>query len=246
MSKLTKEEIKSVNGADSIIPTGEGAIALIKSLASLLEANPEVKKAMAAALFRDKAISPTNESKAAVRLAKGVYYREAFAKQLIPFLDRIIATNTDITFPYNKYPSYKPSTLRARIDQSFRYVIEHLDPDLKYLDLKAHVTISVEELGVSIRHDKNVIRLHGDLVAEDIVPREVTHTWKQPLYDWLEIEWNPLLSKEECKFDKPNLALSQLDITELEELIQPLHPSIQGQITANRIFLVKLNPQVAT
>lgn len=240
-----EEQLKSLDRKSSIIPEGQGAIALIKSLASLLESNPEVKQAMAAALFKGKVTAPTRDTKAAIRAAKGVYYNEGFAKQLIPFLDKLMESENDITFPYAKFPNYEKTTLRSRIDQSFRYVVEHLDPDLKYLNLRAHTIIKMESNGVTLRHDKNEIKRHVDLAiaGEEVIAPDITHAWKRPLYDWLEQDWNPLLTKEECKFDQANLSLSQLEVTELEELIKPLHPMIQGQITNNRIFLVKINPQ---
>lgn len=60
------------------------------------------------------------------------YYKEEYAKELIPILDAIDRDKTSKKLLARDYPRYRLNTIYTRISQSLSYIIDNLDPDGKY------------------------------------------------------------------------------------------------------------------
>src|SRR5438477_4611495 len=67
---------------------------------------------------------------------KGGYYNEKEARGFIPHLDSILEDKEDRELRYEDYPQWSPHTLWAKVNQSFKYIIDNLDPVGKYRQLR--------------------------------------------------------------------------------------------------------------
>src|SRR5947207_15738477 len=73
---------------------------------------------------------------------KGGYYNEKEARGFLPHLDSILQDKEDRELRYEDYPQWSPHTLWAKVNQSFKYIIDNLDPTSKYRQLRNCLKIS--------------------------------------------------------------------------------------------------------
>lgn len=98
------------------------------------------------------------------------YYREMYAIQMREVLDNIYATKRPQLWKYSDWPDYKPTTLYQRASYGLLFLVDHMDPDGKYLALKTvlriHPVPKKDSIGLAI-----YIRRDIDVNTLDVNPR---------------------------------------------------------------------------
>lgn len=113
------------------------------------------------------------------------YYREKFAKELLPVLDAVLVDNKARIFRYSNYPSMQPSTLRARIEQAWYYVMDYLDPEGRYRVLRKNANLVRSQNGLILMmiDDNKTEPMIADIISEfEMSPR----SWKLAFEDFIE------------------------------------------------------------
>lgn len=172
----------------------------------------------------------------------GPYYKEVYAKQIIPALDFMIAKNQDFKFPFVNFPQKRPGTVRARIYQSIAYVCRHLDPEGKYTLLYASMNICLEpKVGIFLRLNKNLVDQLpllgepvglGERVGSDVV------FWEKEMQEFIETA-DP--GETGVQFVKTGLGLDTNEIQRLRATMDELSTAgIRHFVTHDTIKIIKL------
>lgn len=222
----------------------------VQNFIKLIQQNPGVRLAVEKALALTKV---EGKSKTSIAVSNGVYYKRPYGEEMKKFVDDMIARGVPKIF-YLRNAKYTINSLMCRIDQSLRYLINELDPQMKYVLFRKEVTIvrikdpqnPNQYIGAAIKWNHQLLEEHGGLDVGDLGQDDVTilnaktpiNKWKLLLTDWLEVPWSEALDKKDCKLDIAGLALTELEITEIELLIKDL-TEVTGKIEKHRIFLIK-------
>ena len=87
--------------------------------------DPKVRQAILNSVVYSKPSGWSSRSRA-------TYYCEACAKQVLPYIDQMILDKKSLVWEYKMFPEMAPNTLYLRINHSIRYILDCLDPELKY------------------------------------------------------------------------------------------------------------------
>ena len=141
----------------------------------------------------------TREGKKAVldNCAKGLitgtstYYKRKHAEEIIGILDDMIANRQPYEFCYADMAQwYKPETVWLKINQAVKYIIDHMDPDKRYLKLRQEIQIHRRsKTGVSLEFIQinSVPNNTPSLIARKITKEEVeTIMWKANIIKFVE------------------------------------------------------------
>ena len=79
------------------------------------------------------------------------YYKEDFAKELQPALDDIMVTKEDCEFLFADYPRLNRKTLYLKIYYGWKYLMDKLDTDGRYMKLRGDTRLNLRKTGVRIR-----------------------------------------------------------------------------------------------
>ena len=168
------------------------------------------------------------------------YYKEGYAKALIPVLDAMIANRQDKEFLRGTLTSH---TLQQKVYQAFAYVIDHLDnTDSRYNNLREDVLIKKTDKGVVLCFRSNADKyshqaaVHNNVIANAFHVRDaVTVNWRACIEAWLES------GKEELILDD-GFALSEQDMSELKVLISLVDDSeiTVKTLTNQHIHLIRI------
>ena len=164
------------------------------------------------------------------RKSYATYYREEYAEQLKKELDNMIDTKRSKVFRYDIMPNLSPTSIYLWINQSFRYILDNLDPDKKYAKLYHSIKIErIKSVGVTISY-RDLIT--NTFKGEDFVARQDKVRWTQQIDDYLSNE----------NVTKPlhiqNLILTPEEVAQLKSELEDLS-SIQYSVTSREIKLIK-------
>lgn len=184
--------------------------------------------------YRDSEIidRPAGHSKASV----SPYYKERFALQLKPWLDKMIENKEDIIFLYSDFNWVSKNSLYLLLNQAFKYLLEHMDPDGKYAELRQIIEVRRAKdthgmpRGVSFQYAKDVKlganQFKGTTMQE-------MDKWRQEMEEYLES------GEVNQPFYRDKLVISRAEREELEDLLSQFADIIYN-ITANSIKLVRI------
>lgn len=164
------------------------------------------------------------------RKSYATYYRPEYAEQLKRELDNMLETNKSKVFRYDMTPSLSPSSIYMWVNQSFRYILDFMDPDKKYLNL--HHRISIERIkGVGVTISFRPL-CSDSFKGVDFVAREDKVKWKKKMDDYLSDNDNikPL--------HIDNLVLTSEEVVQLKSELEEL-TNIQYSVSSREIKLIK-------
>ena len=169
------------------------------------------------------------------------YYKEHYARELIPYLDMMIEQNKAIEFKYVNYKHLGKQTLRLKVYQALLFVVDNLDPEGKYLELKNKTMVRAMTNGVRISFIDNLkIPLAGALVEnDDEAGSSNTPFWRNKIDEFLA---NASVGK---RLSISSLRLTDQEVSDLQASFAGLNGVI-ANVTNRRIDLFKIDPDKLT
>lgn len=168
------------------------------------------------------------------------YYKEHYARELIPYLDMMIEQNKAVEFKYVNYKHLGKQTLRLKVYQALLFVVDNLDPEGKYLELKNKTMVRVMTNGVRISFIDNLkIPLAGALVENDDEGASNTPFWRNKIDEFLT---NAPVGQ---RLSISSLRLSDQEVSDLQASFAGLN-GIIANVTNRRIDLFKIDPDKLT
>ena|SRR3990167_128964 len=170
----------------------------------------------------------------------GSYYKEKFALEIKHVLDLMDADGKDRMYEYDRFPKFKPVSLRLKLTQSFAYLCNYLDtPDRKYRKLRDKIEIIPERVGVRLALVRNklesiatVIDSPSTTIRGSILPFT---DCKNKIDDFIEN------SRENQILHIKNIMLSNEEVEVLKNSFAQT-VSFVPKITNNEIKVVHINP----
>lgn len=198
------------------IPTKEDFKAMLAGLKDVIRANPKLNKGK---ILKSDIVD------------KGGYYNEKEATGLIPYLDEIMVDKEDRELRYEDYTKWSPNTLWAKINQAMKYIIDNLDPEGKYRELRTHLRISKEETGIFFRYSEQT-SADGWILYKVKDSKKMLDNYKTRVYKFMET------SEEGEELDiKENLSLTTEEVEQMKELFSE-SPIFMAYISPTRIKIV--------
>jgi len=116
-------------------------------LKQVANGNPLIKAKLAAAIDMDVKKASKRPPHWDVR-SNVPYYKEIWARELLPLLDAMLVDGQDKEVLFSSYPALKKRTLYAKINQSWLYILDHLDPEQKYVRQRATCEARITKTGI--------------------------------------------------------------------------------------------------
>lgn len=168
------------------------------------------------------------------------YYKEFYARNIKEAIDKQLENRQDIVYRYSVFCGRDEelcsrTTLYNRVNQSIRFLLEHLDTnDKKYLNWKKIVRIErIAGLGVRISMIREFRNPQSNFTPDFVLPKEEQPLWQRKMEDWLE-------SGETKPFVMEKLALTEERVKELYVELNRLK-GIAAQVTSTSIKIVRTN-----
>ena len=162
------------------------------------------------------------------------YYNEKCGKQIRNEADAMIASGNPRICRYETWTGVSPTTLYNRINQSIRYLLDHLDPDGKYKKWNASIFIDRKSNsnGIMIRFIEGLSPTQNqEFIGEEIKPETMKSRWQIKLDDWLE-------SDDVSPFVQEGLALNPQEIADVKASLCQVE-DIQFFVSSSTIKVIK-------
>lgn len=111
------------------------------------------------------------------------------ALSLIPILDAMMEDKKDRLFKKSDYPNIQKSTLKQRLFDGLKTILENHDPEGKYLSFRELFEVTEIPAGFKFRFVGGYSMVTGELkchVVEEGEFEETQAEWKSDLYNYLE------------------------------------------------------------
>jgi hypothetical protein len=223
---MPEQETKEVK------PTEDQALEILQGMAALFSTNA---KGLRKTIDRNLKETPTLH-------ISGTYYREKYALELIPILDRMIEEGRSVEFRYTDFDGFAPNSVYMRLYHGWRYLIDHLDTDdRKYAKLRRRVELQKRRFSIIFRLDHRLALVdipHHKLEDEDmemedeVTTREVDKRWKDKLEEFLD------QAQPGQKLELKNLRLSNEEIQETKQNLSQ-RDDLSYSVSHLRIIVVK-------
>lgn len=174
------------------------------------------------------------------RRSNAPYYRRQYGLEIKEVFDRMIKDQLDSCYDFATFEAkgINRSTLYIRINQSIRYLLDHLD-DINHTYARFREMIRIERergVGVMIRfapefRGGNI----NDFKPREIIPKDKVPSWKEEMLEYME---NGTVGEP---FFVDKLALTNEEVTDLKTSLIGLK-NILSSITSHSVKLVKINP----
>ncbi len=163
---------------------------------------------------------------------KGYYYNEKEAKAFIPHLDLILEDKEDRELRYEDYPQWSPNTLWAKVNQAFKFVVDNLDKEGKYTQLRNCLKISRGEFGILFHYVENY-NPSGEWILHKVRDsKKMVENYKTKVYKFMEE------SSEGEELDiKEGIALNDDEVSQLKDLLSE-SPIFMAYVSNNRIKII--------
>jgi hypothetical protein len=155
------------------------------------------------------------------RRSQAPYYKDFYGKQLQKDADAMLENRQDLVYRYdlwcNTSTGMSKNTLYNRVNQSIRYLLEHLDPEKKYSDWHAMTRVERVEYGVRVSFVPEYREgSHSNFGGELTTTREAIPKHLQEIDYWLEGDMDKPLIIENINLTAEQLnevktKLAQLD-----------------------------------
>jgi hypothetical protein len=202
----------------------------IKKRVDALFVNPDTTKRVVDIITNNK---PDGWS----RRSNATYYKECYAIQAKKVLDAMAADRKDRIYRYDVWKHMTPASVYLRVNQSMRFLTEHLDEDRTYTRLLETISVTRERnIGVKLTfleefRDKDT----ATFMPDSVIPAVEIPKWKEAMEDWLETS-----DVGDKPFVQTNLMLTADEIREIKLQFVGV-TNIMASITSQAIKLVKIN-----
>lgn len=150
------------------------------------------------------------------------YYTEQHAQEMAKILEHVTTTG----HPKDLYASNNSAaTVKQKVYQAIKYLVEHLDPDGNYARMRSLCIISNTSRGVRIQP-----RPEKGLLSETFNDTE----WKEKLLDFLTI------AKPKQKIEWIGLPLTSADVKWAQDKIRPHEQHFVADVNLTQIIIVRL------
>lgn len=172
-------------------------------LFKLAKSNPHLKSALVKSLLGDDLA----ERKHTIKALGGYnsnqmgYYNEESALKVKEIVDEMIKEkDCEFELRYSDYPGYKANTLRKKLHEGLRYLVEKLDPTQEYAKWRANIEVQAikikgQDIGIKFAYinEAKVRKLKFSLrkVPKEVEPGMVIISdaeWKQTILDFMDSE----------------------------------------------------------
>ena len=144
--------------------------------------------------------------------SRAAYYNEKNGKWLLRDIDAMIKDRKARIYRYSNFPGLSQTSLYLKINQSFRYILDNLDPDGLYKQFEESIRITRQaNTGVIIRFEST-----GDadsLEAEVMDSIKSRPKWMDKMDEWLEGEDTKPLIKEGLRLTDEEVAQIKLELS---------------------------------
>lgn len=114
------------------------------------------------------------------------YYNSRAAEEVRPILDKLIESpKFEARWNFKLFQSMRPTVLKQKIYQGWNYLIDYLDPDERYIKLRAACNVSQDREGICIKRVSNL----GQVVFTEVQTTLASPSekpWKMELNEFLE------------------------------------------------------------
>jgi len=111
------------------------------------------------------------------------YYTEDYALWIKRELDAMAIDKKSRAFPYNLWKNSTPNTVYLRVNQSWHFLRDYLDPEGKYERMWHQIKVSrVRGFGVTLEYKESATEMPS---GEVFVPRTDVCKWKKEIDDYL-------------------------------------------------------------
>lgn len=165
------------------------------------------------------------------------YYKEQFANEIKPVLDRMMLSKKAQEFKYATFPRLSKHSLYLKLYQAFLWLIDHDDPDGKYITLRQDIEIFKATEGVRMRfinRDKTLLNNATEIEDEAAKPKP---NWQLKIDDFIANS----KQGEKLIIDR-NLALTDEEVNDVRVQLTGLE-GILSKVESGRILLVKPKPE---
>ena len=173
------------------------------------------------------------------------YYTEKHARSLMEWLSQLL--KEDGTFNYEEEIAFPKESLSCslksqsiRIFQSWKYLIDHLDPDGKWAALRKAIRVRITSQGIFLRWKRNEkeISIMESKIDGAIVPtKEKTLLWRQ------ELETFVATCKDGDMFKKNKVLFSKEDMEWIQAYIGNT-PDLYILKLTNKLLVVVCNTKL--
>lgn len=144
--------------------------------------------------------------------SRAAYYNEKNGKWLLRDIDAMIKDRKARIYRYSNFPGLSQTSLYLKINQSFRYILDNLDPDGLYKQFEESIRITRQaNTGVIIRFEST-----GDadsLEAEVMDSIKSRPKWMDKMDEWLEGEDTKPFIKEGLRLTDEEVAQIKLELS---------------------------------
>ncbi len=170
------------------------------------------------------------------------YYKEKYAMQMKEYVDRMIDLKGDIVFNYKDWEDNggnTKSTLYARVSQSIRYLIDHLDTiEGKYRNWYDIVRVETKydsgnKLRIAFLPGTSGGTKDQAFNPEIVEPPQNMPVWKVRMEDWIE-------SDSAAPFVQEGLILSAEQVAEIKKDLKEI-PTLAASVNNNSIKIIRVN-----
>lgn len=161
------------------------------------------------------------------------YYNERLAKELVPYIDKMLETKEDFAFPIDVFGGQMSvNTLKKRMLNTIKYIVDHLDnEDKRYLNWRLSVEVCIEDTAIVLRwRDRPKFEPNSTWYGYPVTKRPESHLWRSELADWIESD-KPL-------FHKTGLTLKSEDIIYIKELFST-SPAFTARVSESEIKVIR-------
>lgn len=166
------------------------------------------------------------------------YYKEFYAQNIKEAIDAQLINRQDIVYRYDTFCGkdeeiISKATLYNRVNQSIRYLLDHLDTDDKtYLSWRKIVRIERKQgLGILIYMIPEFRSPAYNHTPDFVIPKEDMPLWKRRMEDWLE-------SGEKSPFIMERLSLTNDEVKSIYGDLNRLK-GIAAQVQSGSIKIVR-------
>lgn len=159
------------------------------------------------------------------------YFREEYALWVKTILDAMCEDKKPRVLRYDQWKNSSPNTVYLRVNQSWHYLREYLDPDHKYEKLLTKIKVErVRGVGVTLAFVETAVDMP---LGEVYVPKSDSKKWQKELDAYL----------NDDTITKPlhisNLILTPEEVAKLKTELEDL-TTIQFSVNHREIKVIKL------
>lgn len=171
--------------------------------------------------------------------SSATYYKEHYANNLKEAIDKQLINREDIIYRYSVFCGpdeeiVSKATLYTRVNQSIRYLLDHMDEQKVYLAWKKVVRIERKKgVGILLSIIPEMRNPQADFSPDFVLPKEDMPIWKRKMEDWLEGDSKIPFVIEGLTLREDEVRETYIDLNRIK--------GIAAQVTSGSIKIVRTN-----